>query len=643
NARVSLLPDGNILVLANKGVYALSATNGQRLWECSACQRFAPNEWGPIGAYPLWEAGSLLSLSPDVPSDSLQRIISWWSLQGYLVLNATNGRVVFDSRNNEGWQGVYGRAVLPSQGLLVIFGIGSKDPGKFLSLQTSILAAYDVRTGQLKWRRPAGDKAAAEQLHSNLVAYDGKIYFLTNRALYAVDAATGNTLWRHEIVKGLSLRPTTGTYLFIDEEKDWVVAFGRGRVTAVRRSDGQPVWQKPISIPRDNILHAFSTSQGILLFTDDVSPGSPERPTGNNIFMPPLAVLLSYENGANVWGERISTPGLLVGYIPLDENRLLCLFQRERLQRSNLRSPADNWKVEVDVLDLQRGRFLFKRPISLKGALLHAQTVPGGFLVQTVRRLQYISEEGQVLWEKPIKRPFSLPFAVREAGGTFQAFLIDETGQVFRWDGPPTEPRPIGQKLTAFQNDPPQGIAYEQGKLWIWGGSTLYAIDPEGKVECEFARPVPAQPAALRLLGAAISIAGYATSAYLGYKALQTVAYEPERSWDRPDVATTLKKVLTATAYSFGALGAYVIGEAAWTALVEARQARMKEVENLAFLLGMENSKVFLYAIDKLSCEVKLRRELGSLPLFMNPQYELDPIERRLFVVEERSLHAYAF
>lgn len=640
-ARIAILPDGNVLVL-DKRLYALGAAKGERRWECESCSRFLTSEWRAIGDGAIWEAGRLISADPGMPIDSVRKLYPFWGAAGYMVLNAVNGKVVFDAlKKGESWAWVSGRAIIPDQRLLVVFGAGPKDPSKFLSLQTSIIAAYDLQTGEQRWRRPAGEKPGSEYLQSNLATYDGKVYFLTNRALYAVDASSGSTVWRVELVKGISLRAMTGTYIFIDEEKDLVVAFGRGRVIAVRRIDGQPVWQKPIDIPRDNILHAFSTSKGILLFTDDLQPGSTEQATGRNLFSPPIAVLLSYDNGANLWGERLKLPGLLKGYIPLDENRLLCLFQRERAWKTG--DPMDEWTVEGDVLDIQRGEFLFRRPLSLKGALLHAQTVPGGFLIQTARRLQYISEDGQMLWEKPIKRPFQLPFATYEEGGIFQAFLIDETGQVFRWDGPGTEVQPIGNRLTAFQNDPPQGIAYEAGKIWIWGGSTLYAITPDGKVVCEFKRPVPAQPAALRILGGAISAAGYLTSAYLTYKMLQTVSYDPDRPWDRPDASTSLRKSLTAAAYGLGAFGTALLADAAWMALVKARTARMKEAENLVFLMGMEANTVTLYAYDKQKCAITLQKVLGPIGLFQSPQYEIDPVDHRIYVMEKNKLRVYSF
>lgn len=641
-ARLDLLPDGNLLVMAGKdGVYALSAADGNPLWQCTACREVDLASWSQMHPFPLWEGGNLTPLPAEEP-DAITRTLTILS-NPYMVLNTTNGRLIFNFKDHKrSWNEIYGRTVVPKAGVLVLFGKGPKDPKKTFSLEVSLMAAYDVRTGAEKWRRPASDQRASELLQSNLASDGGYVYFLTNRALYSVNAQTGETRWRAEIVKGFSLRATTGTYVFLDDERDLVVAFGRGRVIAVRRDNGQAVWNKPVNVPRDNVLQAFSTSAGILLFTDDLQPGSTERPTGRNLFNPPIALLLRYEDGQNPWGERLKTPGLLAGYIPLDENRLFCVFQRERSFKGG-RPGLDDWRVEVDVLDIRRGEFLFKKPRSLQGALLTAQNVPGGFLVQTVRRLQYLSETGELLWEKPIRRPFSLPFAVREEGGVFEAYLLDDTGQLFVWRGPGSEPTPLGERLKEFTTDPPQGIAYEQGKLWVWGGSTVYGLSTDGKVLCSFARPVPAQPAAIRILGAAVSVAGYVGSAYLAYKSLQTVLYDPDRPWDRPSQTVPLQRLMKASAYGAGAVISALVADAAWQTLVKRRQTELQSAQNLAFLLGMQGNAVALYGLDRATCKTVFEKNLGTLGVFRSPQFEVDPIDKRLFVLEEGQVRAYSF
>lgn len=639
NSRIELMPDGNVLVFTNREAYALRATDGSKLWQVEYPLGTSSADWQQVRDLPIWENGMLINPPIGIADDSISRLYPLWNSRLYRVLNAATGKVIYPPVSGRPLRWVSTRTFMPQQGLLIVAGEGDKDEKKFFTTQTTILMAIDLHTGERRWRRMASDESAGEYLVSNIVAYGERLYYLTLRALYAIDPATGQTIWRKEIVKTINFRPITGTYLFVDEDRDLVVAYSRGLVIAVRRASGEIIWKSPVRIARDNVLHAFSTDYGILLFTDDVSPGSPQAALGNSPFTPPLAVLLDYESGVNRWEGRLTVPGLLSGFIPLDERRLFCMFQRQRSFRVE-----GSWKTMIDVLDVSQGRFLFRKPIALAGTLLHARNVPGGFLIQTTDRLQYLSEEGEVLWEKPVKRPFEIPFAIREEGGIFQAFLIDETGQVFRWDGPGTQPRPIGNRLVAFQSDPPQGLVYQGGKLWIWGGSTFYGLTPDGEIACELRRPVPAQPAAIRLLGATISAAAFVGAAYFSYKAVQTAGADIDRAHERPDVATSLKKGLKAAGYGLAAISSLLIADVAWQGIVKARHARMKETENLVFLLGMEDKVTTLYAVDKDRCIVTFQKPLGKLGLLSSlPEYEIDPIDRRLFVIEKNMLRAYSF
>ncbi len=642
NAHIELGEDGNLLVMSGKeGVLALSGETGQVIWRCPACDRVPAESWRPLGPSPLWEGGTLSPPSQtESATGSFQNLQA--ALQPYLILNPYTGRIVYDAdQMRRRMNRTTGRTVVPAARAVVLFGEGPKDPSKTLSMQVSRLMAVDVLSGNVLWEQLAGDEPV-ENLYSNLAVHESTIYYLTQRALYAVDARTGQKRWRQPFVKRFNLRPMTGTYVFIDEERNLVCAYGRGRLIAVRQDSGEPAWEKPIPLSRDNVLLAFSTAQGLLLFTDDLPPGSTQRPTGNALLTPPLAFLLDYETGQNRWGERLKTPGLLAGYIPLSEDRIFLLFQRERVFTSGRNLP-DDWAVEVDVLDLKAGRFLFKRPKRLIGTPLAAQNVPGGLLVQTTRRIQYLSEEGEVLWEKPLKRRMNLPFAVRSEGSLFQAYIVDETGQVYRWDGPGTTPQPIGQPLKLLLSDPAQGIAWEKGRLWIWNGSSLWGLNEQGQVVCSFERPAPAFSPLIRFVGGALSLAGYAASTYLTFKAIQTVAPDPQ-SGDRPSLAISLKKTLTATGYAFGAVASAFMAEMTWEKIVQRRTQRMGTYENLHFSLGMEDNKnVAAYLFDKSRCELRFKKVLGPLRLSATSDIEVDPFAERLYLLSEGQVEAYSF
>ncbi|MCS7162714.1 MAG: PQQ-like beta-propeller repeat protein [Bacteroidia bacterium] len=642
-ADMQLLPDGNLLIWTNRELYVLSAKDGQIIWRCGACQTFRSG-WRLLDGYPLVEAGQIIPLSPNTPPDSVDRAYPSWRLEPYQVINALTGREIFSLRaQKEGFTWVIGRRFIPEQGILVIHSAGADNPKKFISSQTSILAAYDARTGALLWRQPAGKKPGSEYLLGELIAYGGDLYYLTQQALYAVEARTGTVRWRAPVVEGFTLRAITGTYLFIDEARDYVIGFTRGRLIAVRRKDGVAVWNRLPEIRRNNLVGAFSSEAGLLVFTDDVQPGSQEASTGRNLFFPPQALLIRYTDGGLAWPEPLQVPGLLVGYIPLSEDRLFCLFVRERSWRGLRNEPRDRWQTVVNILDIPQGRFLFRQALSLPGSLLHAASFAGGILVQTSARLQGLSESGDILWEKPIRRPAEVPFALREEGGIAQAFIVDETGQVYRWDAGASTPQPIGSPLRNLVQDPPQGLLYDnaQGLLWVWGGSAVYGLTPAGELKCQFERAVPAQPAAIRLLGAAAALGAYATSACLTQMSLALLGLE-ESSTSQRNTAISLRRNLQSAALGLGAFGTALLGDVLWEGIVKRRRAQADSLGPLLFLAGLKEDRLFLYTFDRSRCAPLMEVPLGRPALSAYDLYEVDPLERRVFAREGRTLRAYA-
>ncbi|MCS7189806.1 MAG: hypothetical protein NZ933_08445, partial [Bacteroidia bacterium] len=139
------------------------------------------------------------------------------------------------------------------------------------------------------------------------------------------------------------------------------------------------------------------------------------------------------------------------------------------------------------------------------------------------------------------------------------------------------------------------------------------------------------------------SFAGYVGSAFFTYKALQTLDYDPQQEWNRFPTATSLKKSLKAVGYAMLAAASNSLADAAWQSLVRRRQAKMKEMEQLGFFVGMEGNNVTLYGIDREKCTVTFQKSLGALKAFQSPQYEIDPIDKRLFVIDQGKIRAYSF
>lgn len=318
--------------------------------------------------------------------------------QNYLILNTKTGKVIYSSRENRQLSVVVSRVFVPEAGVVLLLGQGPKNPQKKLTLTVPILAGFDAETGAEIFRREAFQSSNSDQLVPGGMVSDGeRVFYMSDQRVYAVNPRTGQVFWQANVFRWFAadVRPR----LFIDRERQQVLVFARERLAAYRFSDGSSVWSKPLKIPRQEILGLFTTPEGILIFTDDrQSPDEPSR-GGRGLLVRPLAFLVDPATGENRWEERLKVPGLFVGYVPLDETRILTLFARERFfaPRDAFWTPDKDWEVTFDVLDVRQGRWLFKNPISLRGGLLSAARVAGGFLVQTPQAIRAYDEEGKPL------------------------------------------------------------------------------------------------------------------------------------------------------------------------------------------------------------------------------------------------------
>ena len=95
-----------------------------------------------------------------------------------------------------------------------------------IALANGYLYALDATTGALLWRYQMGsgsnvsDEGAVVRVSSSPAVADGVVYVGSSDGyLHAVDAASGNLLWRYETEEGLTSSPVVG---------DGIVYFGSG-------------------------------------------------------------------------------------------------------------------------------------------------------------------------------------------------------------------------------------------------------------------------------------------------------------------------------------------------------------------------------------------------------------------------------
>jgi outer membrane protein assembly factor BamB len=101
----------------------------------------------------------------------------------------------------------------------------------YVPLQSSNVVALDRHTGQTLWMR--GIESAWPPVVNGDV-----VYVAASDELHALNAATGETIWRAPV------RPLVARVVF---DTGWLVAASEGEVAAFRAADGQRIWTQTFS------------------------------------------------------------------------------------------------------------------------------------------------------------------------------------------------------------------------------------------------------------------------------------------------------------------------------------------------------------------------------------------------------------
>lgn len=629
---VVVLPESDLLVSTARSVQVISGETGQPLWHCQECQNISAPSWRPISPVSpyLYESKPLQvevreerqgPIPAGAPNPSA---MDSWSLlmpQNYLILHTKTGKVLYSSRENRQLSLVVSRVFVPEANVLLLMGQGPKNPQKKFSNHVPVVVAYDVETGAELFRQEAFKSSAGERLVPVAMISDGeRVFYMSDRRLYAIHPRTGQMLWQTDIFQwfAMEVRPR----LFLDRERQQVLVFAQARLCAYQIASGAPAWSKPLKIPRQEILALFTMPDGILVFTDDrQSPDDPGQ-GGRGLLVRPLAFLVDPATGENRWGERLRVPGLFVGYVPLDGSRILPLFARERFfaPRDAAWTPDKDWELTFDVLDVQQGRWLFKNPISLRGGLLSAARIPGGILVQTTQSIRAYDEEGSPLWERRVRRPMSLPFYLAEEGTEIRAFFVDETGQIFVWRGPGTQPESFGKPLPSFTGrDEPQGLLYQNKRLHIWGTSSLYVLDERGQVIQSFVREAPGFSPPVRVLGMALSVGGTAARWILSRR----VAWLRSPEDQLPEAVQLRRALENNSLYA-----------------PDLKQAR--SLGDILFLFGRDGEQVKAYAVRLSDATMVFEKNVGPYTAFGSlKDVVIDPERQRFYLIAQSRIQAY--
>lgn len=236
-----LFDDGRIFFKGGERIYCCDADDGRLLW------------MGLRTSFPFDPLSFAYAQSGTTPPDE-RRPASIEEVQkfGDLVQSSmsTHNGVVYNLEGEFAGYDAAPRTVVATPTAQQVFGVRGVNLSALRREKRNHLAAYDVSTGRLRWRRAANDRnddSVAAGFLGAPVERDGVLFVpVTNRGeiwVYALHATDGNTLWKRfvcgEPPAGCS--PWTRISLAVDQG-DVYIATGAGVVAALEAKTGRIHW-----------------------------------------------------------------------------------------------------------------------------------------------------------------------------------------------------------------------------------------------------------------------------------------------------------------------------------------------------------------------------------------------------------------
>lgn len=135
----------------------------------------------------------------------------------------------------------------------------------FVTLASGTVAALDAKTGRKRWSR-----TLKTPLRSAPAAVPGIVLVITvDSQLFALDAATGNILWRHRGIQETA--SLLGTVIPAVDAGRVVVAYPSGEIYALSLREGSVLWTDSLILPRrTTALGAFTGVGGDPVIADGI-------------------------------------------------------------------------------------------------------------------------------------------------------------------------------------------------------------------------------------------------------------------------------------------------------------------------------------------------------------------------------------
>jgi outer membrane protein assembly factor BamB len=407
NVKWYQISDAGILVVCTgDALYGLNPDTGIETWKVDNLDDVKEENYDPIEGTPY------------------AALIKNKFMRGaeHTLIDVVTGKVVADTKELD-LANVVKRIHVPELNSMMFYGT-SRSKGKFQMVMVSLADGRKVWE-QLK----LFDKNSEEVVSNGLATNDG-IYIATTKNIYKLNQQTGEVLWSVDMKtekpvvemednkkggfgklmggKGkhidlsASATSTSAQFFLKDNNKDKVYFWNQDVLLAYNNADGKPL-TKEVEL-QSPVAYILYDSHGMLVTTtektqkDQATQGGSggglmgkikrKSASGKN-----RASILCIDpaTGENKWGDEIDLKGDVSAY-KLVGNKLILATAKD---------DGDNY---ISIIDLDAGKSVTKKPLSIKGEIRDLQVVPQGLYYRTSDEINILDlESGDKTWKKGFK------------------------------------------------------------------------------------------------------------------------------------------------------------------------------------------------------------------------------------------------
>ena len=400
---------GTLVVCTGDAMYGLNPDSGEETWKVDNLDDVKEENYDPIEGTPY---AAIVK----------QKTFSATGTR-YTIIDIVNGKVLADTKELDMIM-VTKRIHIAELNSMLFFGL-SKAKGKPLLMMISLEDGHKV------WEQNKLFEKNSEEVVSNGLATNDGLYIATTKNIYKLNQQTGEILWsvdmktekpvvamaekkqggfgklvgggnKQRVDLSANATSTSAQFFLRNNNKDKVYFWNQDVLLAYNNADGKPV-TKEVEL-QSPVAYILYDTHGMLVTTTEKTQSDQTKQGGSGGGLigkikrksasgksRASILCIDPETGDNKWGDEIDLKGDVAAY-KMVGNKLILATQ------------TDGDDSYISIIDLDAGKSVTKKPLSIKGDIRDLQVVPQGLYYRTTDEINILDiESGDKTWKKGFK------------------------------------------------------------------------------------------------------------------------------------------------------------------------------------------------------------------------------------------------